>query len=359
MHRTHLRYFLPLSALATAILLGIGCNKQPAPPPQTAQPAAPAAQPAPINDNQITAQIERQIASENALAALPIQVQSVDGVVTLSGNVNDDAARELAAADAAQVAGVKTVVNNLVVAPVRAAAPAPQPAPAAPRQPKPRHRHVVENTPPPPPPITPPVEQSQPMPPPPPPPPPVTPPPPPQPVAENLTLPPGTDIPFRLSGTLETGVTQSNASFQGALASNLVVDGVVAIPRGSSITGRVIEAKDAAHFTGRAELSLELTQITDQGSQIILVTQPLLQLGPARGKNTTEKAVGGALLGTLIGALAGGGRGALIGGAAGAGTGAGVNAVTRGQQVNIPAESILHFTLKAPVHVTVMVPPAN
>ncbi len=359
MHRAHLRHFLLPGVLAATMLLGTGCTKQSAAPAPMALPAAPVTQPAPINDNQITAQIERQIASENALAALPIQVQSVNGVVTLSGNVNDDAARELAAVDAAQSTGVKTVVNNLVVAPVRAAAPAPRSAPAPPRHPKPRHRQVVENTPPPvtppPPPITPPVQQAQPMPPPP----PVTPPPPPQPVAENLTLPPGTDIPFRLSGTLETGVTQSNASFQGALASNLLVDGVVAIPRGSSITGRVIEAKDAAHFTGRAELSLELTQITDQGSQIPLVTQPLLQLGPARGKNTTEKAVGGALLGTLIGALAGGGRGALVGGAAGAGTGAGVNAVTRGQQVNIPAESILHFTLKAPVHVTVMVPPAN
>ncbi len=368
MHRTHLRHFLLPGVLAATMLLGTGCNKQSAAPAPMAQPAAPVTQPAPINDNQITAQIERQIASENALAALPIQVQSVNGVVTLSGNVNNDAARELAAADAAQAAGVKTVVNNLVVAPVRAAAPAPRSTPAPPRHPKPRHHQVAENTPPPitpppppiappPPPITPPVQQAQPMPPPP----PVTPPPPPppKPVAENLTLPPGTDIPFRLSGTLETGVTQSNASFQGALASNLVVDGVVAIPRGSSITGRVIEAKDAAHFTGRAELSLELTQITDQGSQIPLVTQPLLQLGPARGKNTAEKSVGGALLGTLIGALAGGGRGALVGGAAGAGTGAGVNAVTRGQQVNIPAESILHFTLKAPVHVTVMVPPAN
>jgi len=169
----------------------------------------------------------------------------------------------------------------------------------------------------------------------------------------------GSDIPVRISETLDSGVTKSDTPFHGAVASNLMVDGVVAIPRGASIVGRVIEAKDAAHFKGRAELSLELTQMTTQGNQISLVTQPLLQLGAARGKDTTEKAVGGALLGTLIGALAGGGKGALIGAAGGAGAGIGANAITHGQQVKIPSESVLHFVLTAPVQVTVMVPSGN
>ncbi len=348
MHPKNLRYFLPLGALAATLLLSTaGCNKQAAPAPQAAQPAA--TQPAPVNDNQITAQILRQIVSEPALDAGTIQVQSVNGVVTLNGGVRDDAARELAAADSAQIAGVRTVVNNLVVMPAPAA---PQPA-SAPRHkshPAPPVQQQADNTPPPPPPVTPPVEQDQPAPP---------PPPPPQPVAESLVLPMGSDIPVRISETLDSGVTKSDTPFHGAVASNLMVDGVVAIPRGASIVGRVIEAKDAAHFKGRAELSLELTQMTTQGNQISLVTQPLLQLGAARGKDTTEKAVGGALLGTLIGALAGGGKGALIGAAGGAGAGIGANAITHGQQVKIPSESVLHFVLTAPVQVTVMVPSGN
>ena len=36
-------------------------------------------------------------------------------------------------------------------------------------------------------------------------------------------------------------------------------------------------------------------------------------------------------------------------------TGAGVNAVTRGEQVQIPSESVLHFNLKSPLQVTVTV----
>ena len=161
---------------------------------------------------------------------------------------------------------------------------------------------------------------------------------------------------MRISEALETGKTQSNTAFHGVLTSDLIVDGVVAIPQGSSIVGRVIDAKDASHFKGNASLSLELTQVTAQSKKLTLVTDPLVREGAARGKNTAEKAGGGALLGTLIGALAGGGKGALIGAVAGAGAGAGINAVTKGQEVKIPSETILHFKLKDPAQVTVMVP---
>ena len=58
------------------------------------------------------------------------------------------------------------------------------------------------------------------------------------------------------------------------------------------------------------------------------------------------------MLGALIGAIAGRGRGAAIGSVAGAGTGAAVEARTHGQQVKIPSETKLSFTLKNPVTVT-------
>ena len=351
MHRFDPRTSIFLGVLAGALALGTGCNKAPAP----------------VSDAQITANIERQYAAESALATQPIQVQAVNGAVTLSGTVNNDAARELAAADAAQAAGVKTVINNLTVQPQPAAAtpppaapmPAPAPAPrreehaarkarhAKPPVAQPAPEQQAQATPPPPPP---PAQQTQPAPPPP-------PPPPPQPVMENITIPAGADVPVRISETLETGKTQPGQRFHGVLASNVRVHGVVAIPRGAEVVGRVIDAKDAGHFKGRAELSMELLQITVQGSAVPVVTQTVLQLGAARGKNTAEKTGGAAFLGGLIGALAGGGKGALIGAVAGAGAGAGANAITRGQQVQIPAESVLHFNLKSPMQVMALVQP--
>ena len=60
---------------------------------------------------------------------------------------------------------------------------------------------------------------------------------------------------------------------------------------------------------------------------------------------------GGAAVGALIGGLTGGGKGALIGAGVGAGAGTGVQAVTKGQQIHLPSESVLEFRLNAPVTV--------
>jgi outer membrane lipoprotein SlyB len=87
------------------------------------------------------------------------------------------------------------------------------------------------------------------------------------------------------------------------------------------------------------------------------VTDSFRQEGKARGKNTAMKAGGGAALGAIIGALAGGGKGAAIGAAAGAGAGTGVNAVTHGEQAQIPSETRLEFRLQSPVTVSVTTTP--
>jgi hypothetical protein len=76
------------------------------------------------------------------LSGQNIQVNVANGVATLNGKVVNDASRALAAADSASVDGVRTVVNNLVVAPVRAAKVVPER----------RRKEVAQVEPPPPPP---------------------------------------------------------------------------------------------------------------------------------------------------------------------------------------------------------------
>jgi len=56
-------------------------------------------------------------------------------------------------------------------------------------------------------------------------------------------------------------------------------------------------------------------------------------------------------IGAIIGAIAGGGKGAAIGAAAGGGLGGGVQAATKGQQIKLPSETVLNFTLQAPLTV--------
>src|ERR1700734_922601 len=131
-----IRRGIPVTVLTGFLVLGAGCKQQPAPEAQQAAPAA--AQPAPPpprTDQQIGSDIQAKIGGESALNGQNIQVSVANGVATLDGKVDNDASRALAAADTASIDGVRTVVNNLVVAPVKAAKPAPAPR---------RHKKVAE-----------------------------------------------------------------------------------------------------------------------------------------------------------------------------------------------------------------------
>ena len=343
------RRSIALVVFTGLLVAGSGCKSSPPQNAEQAPPAAaPAAQPAPPpvrNDQQIGSDIQAKITGESALSGQNIQVAVANGVATLNGKVDNDASRALAAADSASVDGVRTVVNNLVVAPTRAAKPVPPP------KPKPERRHwqvVADNAPPPPPPPPPaaaptqePVQVV-----------PAAPPPPPPPVAKTVTIPSGTVIPIRMTDTLDSASTQPNTVFHGSLAGDLIADGMVVAKSGAAVTGRVITAKDATHFSGSSELSIELTRIDTVDHPVDVVTDAFTKNGAGRGKNTAIKTGGGAAVGAILGGLLGGGKGAAIGAASGGGIGAGVNGVTRGQQVQITTETLVSFHLQSPISVT-------
>lgn len=354
-HRVHFSR-AGLAVLALLLIASAGCKNQPAA----------------RTDQQVSSDIQAKISGESALSGQNIQVTVANGVATLNGTVSDEASRALAANDSGTVAGVRTVINNLTVQPDRAVAPKPQPEPAqvAPpperasreRQPEKPHRaeykrdhsQPTETTPPPEPqqPVadaepapTPAVAQA--------------PPPPPKPVVKEVTLPAGTVIPVRITETLDSKNAQPNDVFHGSLAGDIGTQGVIAVPHGAAVIGRVVDAKEAAHFKGAAMLSIELTKLAARGQQVTLVTDTFTKDAAGRGSNTAKKAGGGAALGAIIGALAGGGKGAVIGGLAGGAAGTGVNAATRGQQAVIPTETLINFRLQSPVTITVTIPPTG
>lgn len=321
-----------------------------------------AKQPA-TDDATLTSQAQSRISSDSALAGQPIQASVNNGVVTLNGTVTSEAARSLAGNDVAQVAGVRTVMNNLAVqatpgpAPTASVEETPTPAPTSGRSAKPTPMvsrsapaPVVRNSPPPQPmpqqqqaqqPA--PVVQQAPPP----------PPPPPAPVVHNVTVPAGTTIPVRITQTLDSASTQTGDKFTGIVASDIIEDGLVVLPAGAPVTGRVDESKDATHFKGSSLLSISLTSISRRGERLDVSTEPYSKQGEGRGKNTAEKVGGGAAVGAILGGILGGGKGAAIGATAGGGVGAGANTITRGQQVQIPSESVVRFKLATPIMVRV------
>jgi hypothetical protein len=175
---------------------------------------------------------------------------------------------------------------------------------------------------------------------------------PPQPVEKTFVFPAGTVIPVRLSEMLDSKTAQPNQMFHATLGADLVRNGVIVVPRGTPVQGQVVDVRDAGRFRGSALLTLQLINIDYRGRPMSVMTNTFSREGKARGKNTAEKVGGGAILGAVIGAIAGGGKGAAIGTLAGAGAGAGANAVTRGEQVQLPPETMIQFRLQQPLSVT-------
>lgn len=169
----------------------------------------------------------------------------------------------------------------------------------------------------------------------------------------RITVPAGTRILIRMVDSIDSTKQTKGYRFTATLETNLQAEDSIVAPRGSTLYGRLAEASSAGRMSGSSELILELTDIVINGTTYPLLTSTYEVKGKGEGGNTAKKVVGGAGLGALIGGLAGGGKGAGIGALAGAGAGTAVAASKKGQQLQIPSETLLEFRLQQPVSLPV------
>ena len=170
---------------------------------------------------------------------------------------------------------------------------------------------------------------------------------------KRITVPAGTRILVRMVDSIDSTKQKTGDRFTATLETNLQAEDKVVAPRGSTLYGRLAQASSAGRMSGSSELTLELTDIVISGTAYPLLTSTYEVKGKGEGGNTAKKVVGGAGLGALIGGIAGGGKGAGIGAAAGAATGTAVAGAKKGQQLQIPSETLLEFRLQQPVSLPV------
>ena len=355
--------------LAVILGIGVGCAKKP-------------------DDTKISSEIQNKFSQDSGLGSKQLAVKAESGVVTLSGTVDNDAQREAAGKQAASIAGVKTVINNLEVsnvgkpsavaemappaaAPPTVSAPAdngPPPSPIkaakASKSSKARHDSGVskksagdsgsgaeangdnepqqasnDN-------MAPPAGNTttaqEPLPPP--------------PAPKKLIIDQGTQLTVRLIDPIDSEKNQTGDTFHATLNAPLTSDGEEAVPAGVELVGHLIEVKSAGKFAGQSSVVMQLDSLTSGGKTYNIQTDQYKKQGSSRGKNTAEKVGAGAAIGGIIGAIAGGGKGAAIGAAAGAGVGGGVQAASKSQQIKLPSETVLNFTLQQPVTVVQAAP---
>jgi hypothetical protein len=337
--------FARLAVLVTLLILAIACTKTP-------------------NDAQVTADIQSRLGGDSGLQNKQINVQAANGTVTLSGNVDTDAQRDAASKYAASEPGVKTVINNLQVAPLAAASePAQSAAPPEQAQPAPKTRskptpstkkhgrkseedyrsdvsHSSADQQPAQPTQTAQAQSAAMQ---------VPAPPPPPPEPQKVTVPSGTVLPVRLVDTIDSATAQAGDTFHATLDSPIAVDGAVVVPAHYDVEGHLVAAQSSGKFQGRALLELQLDRIKAGDKWYNVQTDHFKQETGSRGKNTAEKVGAGAVAGAILGGIFGGGKGAAIGAAAGAGAGGGVQAASKKPDIKLSSERVLTFTLQSPV----------
>lgn len=170
----------------------------------------------------------------------------------------------------------------------------------------------------------------------------------------KVTLPAGTQLRVRMIDTVDSQTDKVGDKFQASLDQPLTQNGELVAARDSTVYGRLVSSSQAGRIDGRSELRIELTGINIAGRIVPISTSTYQVAGKSRGRQTAERTGIGAGLGAVIGAIAGGGRGAAIGAGIGGGAGAASQVITHGQDVHIPSETLLDFTLAQPL--TVQVP---
>ncbi len=321
-------YRLRTALMATAVVgcLTTGCSKKTA------------------SDQELVTDIQAKLYGDAVTKPANVTVDAKGGVVTLSGDVPSSDVELEAMKVANSTAGVNSVNDQMKINTAMAAnltpngsalQPVPQPAlqgtpssypvyaPPAARQPVPP-RYAERRPEPSPAPVVP-REPAR------------------------LTIPAGERVSVRMIDSISSAQNTAGQVFRASLNGPLMSQGRVVIPAGAPASVLLSSAKGAGRIKGSSQLEVRLSALEAHGRSYPVDSSVFDEVGKGRGKNTVLRTGIGAGIGAAIGAIAGGGKGAAIGSAVGGGAGFGSDALTHGQQVKIPSETVLNFQLEAPL----------
>jgi hypothetical protein len=168
-------------------------------------------------------------------------------------------------------------------------------------------------------------------------------------VRPAVVIPRGARLRVRLDQTIDTRRNRPGDAFTATLSAPLLVNSDTVLPTGTRVRGHVTESAASGRMKGRARLGVTLDSFHAAGREHAIHTSAVERVGAAHKKRNGILIGGGAGLGAAIGAIAGGGKGAAIGALAGAGAGTAGAAATGKEELTLPAETALVFTLRAPV----------
>lgn len=166
----------------------------------------------------------------------------------------------------------------------------------------------------------------------------------PPPQGQMVTVNAGTGLLVRMGSTISTASSKQGEFFSSTLEADLVADGVVVAPKGSTVYGTVTVLQQAGRMAGQNQLELQVTDILIDNQRVPVVTAGVGAEGAREGGKTVRNMAVGAGIGAL--ARSDSSKGARRGAAAGAGV-----SMARGQPIVINRGTLMEFRMTAPLTV--------
>jgi hypothetical protein len=171
---------------------------------------------------------------------------------------------------------------------------------------------------------------------------------------EEVVLPTSSVIGLEVDTPLSSERARVEDRVEARVTRDVMSGGRVAIPAGSRVIGAVTLVERGGKVKQAARLGVRFhTLVLADGNQVSLSTEPVYREGESPAADSARKIGGAAVGGAILGAIIGGGKGAMIGGATGAAGGSAVVMSGDRNAATLASGSVVTVRLSAPATIDV------
>jgi type IV secretory pathway VirB10-like protein len=176
---------------------------------------------------------------------------------------------------------------------------------------------------------------------------------PPQKTFEELVISADSVIGLQTENRISSETARVEDRVEARVTRDVKVGDRVAIPAGARALGSVMQVERGGKFKERARLGIRFTMLVlADGTRVPISTDTIFRDGEAPGNTSAAKVGGAAVGGAILGALLGGAKGAVMGGAAGAAGGSAAVMAGDRSPATLPVGTPMTVRILAPVTIT-------
>jgi hypothetical protein len=175
-----------------------------------------------------------------------------------------------------------------------------------------------------------------------------------EPQFDEILLPASSILGLQVETPLSSERTRLEDRVDARVTRDVTAGGRVAIAAGSRVIGSVTMVERGGKMKERARLGVRFhTLVLADGQEVPLRTETIIREGDSPSNESARKIGGAAVGGAILGAIMGGGKGAMLGGAVGAAGGSAAVMAGDRNAATLPAGTVVSVRLAAPATIDV------